>query len=125
MANLTDKQQRFCEEYLVDLNATQAALRAGYCASSVNKSGPRLLVNVGIQNEIQRLKAQRSERTQIQADAVVTELAKVAFSNIQDYLTVWASSVSSQTARRCGEQNRTSYQIMVKNAPHRRPTGVQ
>lgn len=85
---LNPKQQRFCEEYIIDLNATQAALRAGYCANSVNKVGPANLVKVGIYNEIIRLKAERTGRTQITADNVVIELAKVAFSNLEDYMTV-------------------------------------
>ena len=85
---LTDKQQRFCEEYLIDLNATQAALRAGYCPRTANPQGSQNLAKLSIRNEIQRLKAERSERTQIEADGVVKELSKVAFSNISDYLTV-------------------------------------
>jgi len=88
MTKLTDKQQKFCQEYIVDLNATQAALRAGYSAKCINFQGPKNLVKPCIRNEIQRLKAERSERTQIKADDVVLELAKVAFSNIEDYLTV-------------------------------------
>lgn len=88
MTNLTDKQQRFCEEYIVDLNATQAALRAGYAAKSINNIGPANLLKVGIREEIQRLKAERSDRLQIEADSVVKELSKVAFSNIQDYINV-------------------------------------
>lgn len=88
MAKLTDKQALFCEEYIVDLNATQAALRAGYCKRSINNIGPANLLKVGIRTEIQRLKAERSERTNIKADDVVLELAKVGFSNIEDYLTV-------------------------------------
>ena len=88
MRELTDKQQKFCEEYIVDLNATQAALRAGYCAKTVNPQGSQNLAKLSIRNEIQRLKAERSERTNIKADDVVLELAKVAFSNIEDYLTV-------------------------------------
>jgi phage terminase small subunit len=85
---LNPRQQRFCEEYIIDLNATQAALRAGYCARTVNQTGPKKLVKVGIQNEIARLKSERSERTLIKADDVVLELAKIGFSNIEDYLTV-------------------------------------
>jgi len=88
MAKLTDKQQRFCEEYLIDLNATQAALRAGYSKKSARSKASQLLTKVNIQNEIQKLKSERSERVQIEADSVVKELAKIAFSNIHDYLTV-------------------------------------
>lgn len=88
MAKLSDKRLTFCEEYIVDLNATQAAIRAGYSEKTANEQGCRLLVNVSIQEEIQRLKSGRSQRTEIKADAVVTELAKVAFSNIQDFIEV-------------------------------------
>lgn len=85
---LTNKQRRFCEEYLIDLNATQAALRSNYAIKSINNIGPANLLKPIIQDEIQRLKANRSERTQVTADSVVLELAKLAFSNIEDYLTV-------------------------------------
>ena len=54
-SEFTPKQQKFCEEYLIDLNATQAAIRAGYSEDTANQQGPRLLVNVGVQAEIQRL----------------------------------------------------------------------
>ena len=81
MANLNSRQLRFVEEYLIDLNATQAAIRAGYSAKTANKISARMLVNVGIQAEIERLKADRSERTGITADRVVEEQAKIAFAN--------------------------------------------
>lgn len=86
MAELTDKQQRFCEEYLVDLNATQAAIRAGYSENTAPEQGSRLLINVKVQNKIQELQQTRSERTKITADMVLQELGKVGFSNIQDFL---------------------------------------
>lgn len=85
---LTAKQKRFCEEYMIDLNATQAALRAGYCKRSVNNIGPANLLKVGIRNEIQKLKDERSVRTQIKADSVLKELAKIGFSDIKNYLNI-------------------------------------
>ncbi len=88
---LTDKQQRFCQEYIIDLNATQAALRANYAAKSVSSFqsiGTSNLSKVVVQTEVQRLIAKREERTLISADKVVLELAKLAFSNIEEYLTV-------------------------------------
>ncbi len=85
---MTDKQQAFCEEYLIDLNATQAAIRAGYAVNSANEQGCQTLAKLNIQAEIQRLKDERSKRTEIKADNVVKELGKLAFSNIQDYLVV-------------------------------------
>ena len=83
-----EMQDRFCNEFIVDLNATQAAIRAGYSQRSARYQGCLLLTKHNIQNEIQKLKAERAERVQIKADSVVLELAKVAFSNIQDFLEV-------------------------------------
>ena len=75
---LTPKQQKFCEEYMVDLNATQAAKRAGYSEKTANQLGPRLLVNVGIQAEIVRLKQKISEETFVTIKYVVEGLKEVA-----------------------------------------------
>lgn len=71
---LNPKQARFVEEYLIDLNATQAATRAGY--KHPTTQGPRLLEHVGIQAAIVELQAARSERLQIDADWVLKRLAK-------------------------------------------------
>nr|DAU56385.1 MAG TPA: Terminase small subunit [Caudoviricetes sp.] len=83
---LTEKQKRFVEEYLIDLNATQAAIRAGYSAKTANEQGARLLVNVSIQKAISRAMTARSNRTNISQDRVVNELAKIAFMNIADLI---------------------------------------
>lgn len=71
MAKLTPKQQRFVEEYLIDLNATQAAIRAGYSVKTANEQGNRLLANVSVQNAISQAMQARSERTNITADGVL------------------------------------------------------
>ena len=83
---LTEKQKRFVEEYLIDLNATQAAIRAGYSAKTANEQGARLLVNVSIQKAISRAMTARSNRTNISQERVVNELAKIAFLNIADLI---------------------------------------
>lgn len=88
MSNLTKKQQRFVAEYLLDLNATQAAIRAGYFERTARQQGQRLLSNVDIQAAIQKQLEARSERTQITADRVLEELAKLGFSNMLDYLRI-------------------------------------
>jgi phage terminase small subunit len=93
MAELTDKQKRFCEEYLIDLNATQAAIRAGYSEKTAAVIGNENLIKPYIQAFIQFLQNKRSERTEITADMVVQELAKVGFSNIADYLKVFDKEV--------------------------------
>lgn len=70
---LTDKQQAFCEEYLIDLNGTQAAIRAGYSDKTANRIANQLLSKLDIQKAIQELKIGRSERTQTDYDWVLTE----------------------------------------------------
>ena len=70
--SLTQKQEAFVAEYLVDLNATAAAERAGY--EHPNKQGPRMLVNVGIAKAIASAQARRSERTEITQDYVLTAI---------------------------------------------------
>lgn len=83
---LSPKQKKFCQEYIVDLNATQAAIRAGYSEKTANEQGARLLANVSIKKFVNDLKDKRAKRTEITADMVVKELAKIGFSNIQDYI---------------------------------------
>lgn len=83
---LNDKQQRFVEEYLIDLNATQAAERAGYSKKTAYSQGQRLLKNVEIQSAIQEAMNNRSKRTEITADRVLNELAHIAFDDIRNYL---------------------------------------
>lgn len=84
MAKLTEKQQRFVDEYLIDLNATQAAIRAGYSAKTACEQGARLLANVKIQGIIAEHMAERSKRTGVNQDRIVRELAKIAFVNLTD-----------------------------------------
>ncbi len=88
MAKLTAKQQRFCDEYLIDLNATQAAIRAGYSKKTANEQGARLLVNVSIQKKIFELQKEREKRTEITQDSVLRELALIAFAKASDYARV-------------------------------------
>ena len=83
MAKLTAKQKCFVEEYLVDLNATQAAIRAGYSAKRAGELGYQLLQKTTVQNAIADGKAQRASRTEITADRVLTEIARLAFFDIR------------------------------------------
>lgn len=88
MAELkNDKQEHFCKEYLIDLNATQAAIRAGYSEKTARQQGQRLLTKVDIQSRIAELKEERSRRIDITADMVVQEIAKIAFSDLGDFMT--------------------------------------
>lgn len=87
MAKLTDKQKRFVEEYLIDLNATQAAIRAGYKRSEyTDTNANKLLENTRVVAEIEKQMASRSKRTGINQDRVIQELARIAFVNPQNLI---------------------------------------
>lgn len=76
---LTPKQARFVSEYLVDLNATQAAIRAGYSEKTADRAGPALLGKTWVAQAIESGKARLSKRTAATADRVIQELAAIAF----------------------------------------------
>lgn len=81
MAKLTEKQQRFVDEYLIDLNATQAAIRAGYSVKTAQEQSARLLSKVMVQQAISEAMAERSRRTGINQDRILIELARIALLN--------------------------------------------
>jgi len=76
---MTEQKKRFCDEYIIDLNATQSALRSGYSKKTAYSQGQRLLKDVEIQSRIETVNKKREERTQITADMVIKELALIAF----------------------------------------------
>lgn len=81
---MTAKQKAFVEEYLVDLNATQAAIRAGYSPATANVIGPENLSKPCIQAAVAEAKRKRSERTEISADFVLKELYGIAKGEADD-----------------------------------------
>ncbi len=80
---LTAKQQRFVDEYLIDLNATQAAIRVGYSKKTADQQASRLLTNVKVREYLAQRQADRANRTEITQDMVLKELAKIGFSDIR------------------------------------------
>lgn len=84
---LTPKQQRFVEEYLIDLNATQASIRAGYSSKTANEIGAENLTKPSIKEAIALAMAERSRRTGISQDRVIKEYARIAFANMKDFAT--------------------------------------
>lgn len=80
---LTPKQKQFVAEYLVDLNATAAARRAGYSAKTADRIGPELLGKTCVSQAIQEAQIERQRRTQITQDMVIVELAKLGFFDIR------------------------------------------
>lgn len=85
-AKLTPKQERFCQEYIIDLNGTQAAIRAGYSEKTAVEIASQNLIKLNIQAFINKLIAERSKRTEITADMVIREMAKIGMLNHQDYI---------------------------------------
>ena len=95
MAKLTNKQKKFIDEYLVDLNATQAAIRAGYKEKAAYRTGAENLRKPQIQEEIQRRMQERQQRTEVTQDMVVKELAAIAFAKATDYVEIRSNGVCS------------------------------
>ncbi len=85
MADLAPRQERFVLEYLIDLNATQAAIRAGYSPRSAEVEGSRLLRNAKVAEAVACAKAERSARLGLTADRVLQELAALGFARMPDY----------------------------------------
>lgn len=75
---MTPKQARFVEEYLKDMNATQAAIRSGYSADSAAQQGERLLRNADVAAEVAKAIGARSDRVQVDQDWVLSRLVQVA-----------------------------------------------
>ena len=83
---LNDKQKRFAEEYIIDLNATQAAIRAGYSEKTAYSQGQRLLKHVEVQAYIQELADKRAKRVEVSQDFVLNELLRRCSVDIKDFL---------------------------------------
>lgn len=80
---LTDRQRVFCEEYLVDLNGTEAAKRAGYSAKTARVMAQQNLEHPAVIEHLAVMMKERSERTQVTADRVITEVARLGFSDLR------------------------------------------
>jgi phage terminase small subunit len=85
---LTPKQAQFVKEFLVDLNGTAAARRAGYSAKTAEQQGYQLLQKTSVKKAVAKAMQARSERTEITADQVLKELALIGFSDMRDF-TSW------------------------------------
>lgn len=79
---LTAKQDRFCEEYMVDVNGKKAAIRSGYSENTADMQASRLLTNDKVIEKIKELRIAQSQRTEITADRVLQEVYKIGFSDI-------------------------------------------
>ncbi len=92
--DLTPKQSRFVAEYLIDLNATQAAIRAGYAPGSATVEGSRLLANAKVAAAVAARQKKIAEKLSISVEKIVAELAKIGFADIRKAVK-WNGSVVS------------------------------
>lgn len=111
---LTKKQKLFVEEYLVDLNATQAAIRAGYSTASARQIADENMSKPDIKNAIEKALAERSKRTGVNADRVILELAKIAFVNPTDVINMDEATVRGEANR---EDTAAISSVKVKRIP--------
>jgi len=84
--DLNPKQQKFCHEYLIDLNATQAAIRAGYSQNTAKEIGCENLTKPNIQKYISELQIELQKKVKITPESVIAELAKIGFSNVKSFV---------------------------------------
>ena len=97
LSALTDKQRRFVEEYLVDLNATQAAIRAGYSAETAEQIGYQLLQKTSVVEAISKARQDQQERTAITADTVLMEIANVALADARELVELLVEDGAAST----------------------------
>ena len=126
MSELTPKQQRFVEEYLVDLNATRAAIRAGYSPKTARQQGYENLTKPYIEAAIQRALEERSERTRVRADRVVTELARLGLYDPRDVIDWGPEGVRVKDSSGLSDDDaRAVAQIRVVSTRHGRAVAVK
>ena len=119
---MTSKQKRFCEEYMVDLNATQAAIRAGYSPKSARAIATENMQKPAVRARIDQLMADQSQRTGVNADRVIRELARVAFANAPDVVDMTDATVSSNASR---DDTAAIASVRVKTIPTADGDGVE
>ncbi len=116
---LNAKQQRFVDEYLIDLCATQAAIRAGYSKRTANRIGSHLLSKVDIQQALVRAIAKRAEKTGLSADRVLEELQTIAYDDSRRdqirALELLGKHLGLFTDRLEVEQHSTSFTLKIGN----------
>jgi phage terminase small subunit len=123
VSDLTPKQAQFVREYLIDLNATQAAIRTGYSAKTAYSQGQRLLRDVEIAKALAEAQAARSERTEITADMVLQELWAIGRANPNELI-----EYRRACCRHCwGEGHRHQYtegEMATRRAAHDKKSGL-
>ena len=119
---LTPKQRLFVQEYLIDLNAKQASIRAGYSPANAEFQGHQLINNPKVKYAIELAMYEREQRTKVTQDRVIEELAKIAFINPTDVVNSYDASLHNGASR---EDTAAISSIRVKKFPSREGFGVE
>ena len=119
---LTPKQYLFVQEYLIDLNASQAAIRAGYSVKNAEFQAHCLLKNPKVKQAIKLAMYEREQRTKVTQDRVIQELAKIAFINPTDVVNSYDASLCNGATR---EDTAAISSIRVKRIPSKEGFGVE
>lgn len=119
---LNPKQARFVEEYLLDLNAKQAAIRSGYAVGSAEVTGSKLLSNAKVRARVDEAMAARSVRTGVNQDRIVRELARIAFANAPDVINAEDATVKSDAA---ADDTAVIASVRVKIIPGKNGDGIE
>ena len=120
-SKLTPKQARFVEEYLIDLNATQAAIRAGYSVETAKEIGSQNFTKLHVRTAIEKAMAERSKRTGVTQDRIVLELARIAFVNATDVIADDATVMENATR----DDTAAIQSVKVKVIPTQNGDGVE
>ena len=119
---MTKKQKRFVEEYLIDLNITQAAIRAGYSPKTAYSIGSENLKKPEIRACIEKAMAERSKRTGINQDRIIMELAKIGLLNPKDLVDFDEATVKEEAAE---EDLAAIASVRVKRFPTKDGEGIE
>jgi phage terminase small subunit len=121
-----DRQERFCQEYIIDLNASAAARRAGYSEKTAYSIGQRLLKKVEAQKRVAHLKAQVAERNKITQDMIIKELRLIGFSDIKNHQDIDESGqIKVKTIDSMGEHSRVIQELSEDRVIKENPDGSQ
>jgi len=119
---LTAKQQKFADEYLIDLNATQAAIRAGYSPKSAGTNADKLLKNTKIRAYIEARMAEHSRRTGVTQERIIRELARIAFLDPTQLVNMDTAELLENAA---ADDRAAIASVKVKTIPTPEGTGLE
>lgn len=116
-SKISEKQKRFCEEYLIDLNATQAAIRAGYSEKNASRIAIDLLNKIHVSEYLGHMREEQSKRTGITADKVLEEISRIAFTEDVEVSGKEKMHALEMLAKHLGVFDQKPTQIEIKDDP--------